>query len=226
MDRSEMDAAKRLDAFVDAAFAFAVTLLIIAGAEPLRGFGDLTLALSHVPAFAAGFALITLFWAAHRGFGRLTPVRGPASTFISLAIVFAVLVYVFPLRLLTETGMGWASGGALPGRELIRSLDDLRGIFVSYGVGFAILAFLYVLLNQSGRRTAPSAEARRALRTARDIWLICSLTGLVSAGLAASPLLESLPWLPGMAYWLIPLGMGAYYGLGGGRRLRAGPAPP
>lgn len=33
---------RRLDAFVDAAFAFAVSLLIIAGGQPLESFADLT----------------------------------------------------------------------------------------------------------------------------------------------------------------------------------------
>jgi hypothetical protein len=216
MDHSEAverEAGRRLDAFVDAAFAFAVTLLIIAGAEPLTSFADLGRALSHVPAFAAGFALVTMFWAAHRGFGRLTSARGGAIGLISLAIVFTVLVYVFPLRLLTETGMGWISGGRLPGGELIRSIGDLRGIFVAYGVGFAFLSGLFVLLNHFGSPHAHDAASRAALGAARDIWLMCVGAGLVSAGLAASPLLAVAPWAPGVAYWLIPAGIGLYYGL-------------
>ncbi|HEV7227503.1 TMEM175 family protein [Brevundimonas sp.] len=212
-DAVEREAGRRLDAFVDAAFAFAVTLLIIAGAEPLTSFADLGRALSHVPAFAAGFALVTMFWASHRGFGRLTSQRGGAIGLISLAIVFTVLVYVFPLRLLTETGMGWISGGRLPGGELIRSIGDLRGIFVSYGVGFAFLSGLFVLLNHVGRPHAHDAAARGALSAARDIWILCVAAGLVSAGLAASPLLVAAPWAPGFAYWLIPAGIGLYYGL-------------
>ncbi|HEV2082242.1 MAG TPA: TMEM175 family protein [Brevundimonas sp.] len=209
----EREAGKRLDAFVDAAFAFAVTLLIIAGAEPLTSFADLGRALAHVPAFASGFALVTMFWAAHRGFGRLTSERGGAIGLISLAIVFTVLVYVFPLRLLTETGMGWMSGGRLPGAELIGSLDDLRGIFVAYGIGFGFLSLLFVLLNHCGRRHAHDEAARVALTAARDVWILCVGAGLVSAGLAASPLLAGMPWAPGFAYWLIPAGIGVYYGV-------------
>jgi len=212
-DAIEREADRRLDAFVDAAFAFAVTLLIIAGAEPLASFADLGRALSHVPAFAAGFALVTMFWSAHRGFGRLTSARGGAIGLISLAIVFTVLVYVFPLRLLTETGMGWVSGGRLPGAEMIRSLGDLRGIFVTYGIGFAFLSGLFVLLNHVGRPHAYDAAARAALGAARDVWLMCVATGLISAGLAASPLLAVAPWAPGFAYWLNPIGIGLYYGL-------------
>lgn len=216
-DAIEREAARRLDAFVDAAFAFAVTLLIIAGAEPLRSFADLGAALSHIPAFAVGFALVTMFWSAHRGFGKLTPVRDGFTVMISLAIVFTVLIYVFPLRLVAETGMGWVSGGVLPGRELISSLDDLRGIFVAYGLGFSILCALFALLHQAGRRGATDAAARAALARGRDVWLICLASGLLSGGLAASPLLAGAPWAPGFAYWLIPLGIGLYH--------RRGPKP-
>ena len=56
----------RLQAFVDAAFAFAVTLLVIATGESIpRDSADLVAALKRVPAFAAGFALIAMFWYAH-----------------------------------------------------------------------------------------------------------------------------------------------------------------
>lgn len=205
----EREAAKRLDNFVDAAFAFAVTLLIIAGAEPLTSFADLGRALSHIPAFAVGFALVTMFWSAHRGFGRLTPVRDGRTSLISLAIVFTVLIYVFPLRLLAETGMGWFSGGALPGRELIQSLGDLRGIFVTYGVGFAFLCGLFVLLFHFGGRTAGDA-ARAELSRSRAMWSISAGAGVASAAVAASPLLAVAPYAPGFAYWLIPLGIGLY----------------
>ena len=78
---------QRLDAFVDAAFAFAVSLLIIGGTEPLRSFADLAVALARIPAFVFGFALIALFWLAHRTWSNITPVRTgrmPISAFISV----------------------------------------------------------------------------------------------------------------------------------------------
>jgi hypothetical protein len=204
-------AARRLDAFVDASFAFALTLLVISGAEPLDSYADLGEALGRVPAFAVGFALLALFWSAHRGFGRMTPVRDGAITLISLMIVFTVMIYVFPLRLLAETGASWMTGGLIPGRERIATLGDLRGIFVAYGVGFAFLSGLYVLLHHIARPDAIDDAARTALVRARDIWGICAVAGLVSAGLAALPLLSRMPWLPGFAYWLIPAGIGLYY---------------
>ena len=106
---------QRLDAFVDAAFAFAVSLLIISGTEPLASFNDLARALARTPAFAFGFGLIVLFWLSHRTWSKLSPARNGWTTALSLMLVFTILVFVFPLRLLTETATHFISGGVLPG---------------------------------------------------------------------------------------------------------------
>ena len=60
----------RLEAFVDAAFAFAVTLLVISAERIPDSVRSLVLALKQIPAFAAGFALLALFWYAHVRWSR------------------------------------------------------------------------------------------------------------------------------------------------------------
>ena len=204
--------AQRLDAFVDSAFAFAVSLLIIAGAEPLRSFADLLTALARIPAFAGGFALIILFWLAHRIWSSLSPTRDGWATALSLAVVFSVLVFVFPLRLLIETATHFLSGGVLPGRGLISSFAELRWTYVIYGVGFAILSGLYVLLFRQARRALDpldTARIRDAASWSRT-WMLAGATGLASSLAACTPLLASAPWLPGVTYQLIPVGIGLF----------------
>lgn len=213
---------QRQDAFVDAAFAFAVSLLIIAGADPLRSFGDLQAALARIPAFAGGFALIALFWIAHRSWSRLGAARDGRSTFLSLAVVFAVLVFVFPLRLLTESAAHFLSGGRLPGGGLMTSLSDLRWAYVTYGAAFAALATLYVLLfAHASRSLAAASEARlQAVAWGRSWGVALAAAGL-SCGLALSPALAVAPWAPGVAYNLIPIGIGVM-----AWRTRRAPPPP
>jgi uncharacterized membrane protein len=216
---------QRLDAFVDAAFAFAVTLFIIAGTEPLGGFADLQRALLRVPAFAAGFALVALFWLGHRRFGQLAPRRDAMSVFLSLAIVFVILVLVYPMRLLTESGAHWLSGQVLPGGELITTLEDLQGVYVVYGLGFALLAGLYTLLfHRVGRRPAAAGTdgaGAAAARSAARTWAVITAAGLLSAAIAVIVPIARAPYAPGMAYWVIPVGI-ALTGLVGRRR----PPPP
>lgn len=200
---------QRLDAFVDAAFAFAVSLLIIGGTEPLRSFTDLAAALARIPAFVFGFALIALFWTAHRTWSTLTPVRTGWTTFLSLAVVFAVLVFVFPLRLLAETATHYVSGGVLPGGRLMSGLADLRWTYVIYGLAFAVLSGLNALLFAQAARALRSGDATARRKGAQwaTTWTISAATGLISALIAATPLLKAAPWLPGVAYNLIPVGV-------------------
>ncbi|MBX9461223.1 MAG: DUF1211 domain-containing protein [Brevundimonas sp.] len=199
---------QRLDAFVDAAFAFAVSLLIIAGGEPLRSFDDLVHALSRIPAFLAGFALIVLFWLAHRAWAALGTTRDGRATLLSLAVVFSVLVFVFPLRLLTETALHFMSGGRLPGGGLIASFGQLGWTYAIYGFGFAILSALYVLLFRHARAGLDPDDPRRAAAGAWSrTWTLAAITGVVSGLVALSPLLPAAPWLPGFTYWIMPLGI-------------------
>lgn len=221
----EREAGRRLDAFVDAAFAFSVTLLIIAGAEPTASLADLWRALGRIPASLGAFALIVMFWMAYREYGRRVPRRDALSTLNALAIVFTVLVYVFPLRMLVESGFGWLTRGRLPGAEIIHTLSDLRDLFRIYGVGFAILAGLFVALYARAARQAErlgvAPADRELVRSGFEIWSLSAVAGLVSAALTFGPMAKA-PWLPGFAYWLIPVGIW----LRGPIRRRLRPPPP
>jgi hypothetical protein len=207
----EFESGRRLDAFVDAAFAFAVTLLIIASADQAASLQDLWRALGRIPASLGAFTLVAMFWMAYREFGRRVPRRDTLSILNALAIVFMVLVYVFPLRMLIESGFVWISGGRLSGAVVIHTLDDLRDLFRIYGIGFAVLAGLFAtLFLQALRRPdalGVSPTDLALIRSSFDIWLIAAGAGLTSAALTLAPMAKA-PWLPGVAYWLIPIAIG------------------
>ncbi len=64
---------ERIDNFVDGAFAFVITLLVINGATIPHDIPSLVNALGGVTAFAAAFAQLALFWYGHvqmAGHGR------------------------------------------------------------------------------------------------------------------------------------------------------------
>ena len=67
----------RLDNFTDAAFAFAVSLMVIGGAGAPENFEQLVGALADLPAFAFGFAVMAMFWMSHV---RWRKIRGLSST--------------------------------------------------------------------------------------------------------------------------------------------------
>lgn len=181
-----------------------MTLLLITGSAPPESLDDLRAALPNLPASAAAFVLIVLFWSAHRAYGRLAPVRDGLSVLLSLAIVFTVLVYVLPLRFLMQSMFGWITGGWLPGRDVIGGFDDLATLYQIYGAGFALLTTLYAILFARCLKAASSPADRADARSWRDSWIICAATGVVSVLLALLPL-QPAPWLPPTTYCLIPL---------------------
>lgn len=216
---AEARAAARVDALVDAAFAFAVTLLLIAGAPP-ASLDELVVSLGRLPAFLASFALILSFWLGHRNYSRCAARRGRGATTLSLALVFMVLVYVFPLRLVTESAMHFLSGGRLPGRELLDSFDDLRVLYAVYGLGFSVLAAILAMLFRGVRGEAAAGPAlAQAAREWTWTYLLITGAGVLSVAVALWGPIVAAPWLPGAVYMLIPAGLPLLL-----RRLR--PRPP
>ena len=90
----------RLEVFSDAAFAFAVTTLVVTGGEIPGNYDELIIALKKVPSFVLSFAQIIVFWITHRSWSRRYGLEDFWTTFLSMAMVFTILVYVFPLRLI------------------------------------------------------------------------------------------------------------------------------
>jgi hypothetical protein len=117
------------------------------------------------------------------------------------------------------SGLGFMSGGLLPGGELIGSSGDLRLLYVIYGLGFSALGLLYALLYSHAARTlAADGSPERAVQAgqAAGSYLILLAAGLASTVLAlVLPFGRGSQWafsLPGFTYALIGPAMGLYYG--------------
>jgi uncharacterized membrane protein len=200
----------RLEAFVDAAFAFAVTMLVISLDAIPDSISAMLQALKGVPAFAASFSQIMMFWSAHALWSRRFGLDDHGSTRLSLVLVFLVLVYVYPLKILFGSFFAWISGGWLPQVAQIHTLADLQGMFTMYGLAFGSLSLLMAALNRHALRAAvrPELSPLERERTRGEIvrWLY---SALVAAGSIVFAMLlpESGPyWLfgmPGMFYGLL-----------------------
>ena len=194
----------RLDNFTDAAFAFAVTLLVIGGSEPPTNVAMLSAAVAEVPAFAIGFAVIAMFWTAHV---RWRGVRGDGdwlSVVLSILLVFLVLIYVQPLRAMARSLSTFLGGDGTP------FSGDVGDLFLIYGAGFvAMAATTAALFREARRNPALDAEQRWAVRGECTIWLILVATGLVSILLTrfeatddfAPAVYATLPFSIGLFVW-------------------------
>ena len=136
----------RMETFIDAAFAFAVTMLVISVGDIPNNYNELILALKGVPAFAASFAAVMLFWLGHRRWSRRYGLEDGTSVALSLGLIFLMLVYVYPLRLMFSAMGYWFSSGWLPSEFKVTSLMEMIGLFVIYGLGFSLMTGLMAFL--------------------------------------------------------------------------------
>jgi uncharacterized membrane protein len=205
--------ATRVDAFVDAAFAFAVTLLVVSIGRVPTTVAELQLALRGVPAFAASFFVIARFWQAHRNWSRRYGIDDTRSVRLSLALVFLVLVYVYPLRMIAELTLASMSGGLLAETEIvIGSIAELRTLYSVFGIGYALTAAIFWLLHREALERANvlahSQGERIRTKTLCRRWL-----GVIAVALTSTALALALPmdehsggWVfsaPGLLYGLL-----------------------
>lgn len=206
----------RMEAFVDAAFAFAVTLLVVSGNELPRSVAELLAAMTQVPAFAGSFGLIAMFWYAHNTWSRRYGLDDGVTVWLSLLLVFLVLVYVYPLRMLFGSFFGWMSMLLLPEdwwipfTFAIRGYEDIRVMFIVYAVAWATMGAIIVLLYRHAwrRREALELSPHERVETLREAlrWSFVPLTGVLSIVVALTVPDVERPWtlgMPGVVYFLM-----------------------
>jgi uncharacterized membrane protein len=135
----------RLEAFSDAVFAFALTLLVVALDVP-KSYDELMTLMGGFVPFAASFALLTWIWYEHNVFFRKYGLQDPLTTTLNAVLLFVVLFYVYPLKFLFTAAFSFFIPAL--GIKLSLSPQQLPRIFAIYGAGFVVLftmfAFLYL----------------------------------------------------------------------------------
>lgn len=213
----------RIETFTDAAFAFALTLLVIS-MDPPATMSSLDAALRQIPSFLLSATLLMTFWSGHHNWSRRFGLDDATTIVLSCLLVFTMLVYVYPLRFMFSAMMAWL--GALASLPLgpehttlgIDSIRDVNRMFVIYGLGFTAMSAAVALLNVHAWRARDvlrlDAVERVATQSEIGAWLILVGAGVLSTLIAA--ILPESPPLAGWAYALLGIAMPWY-----GRRSRA-----
>ena len=204
--RHRGDRTTRLEAFVDAAFAFALTLMVIAVGSVPRSPDELAAALKGVPAFAACFWLIATFWRGHVDWSERFGLDDPRSRQWSLLLIFLTLIFVFPLKIVFAVFFDWISGGALPSNFPFGTLAEVQRMFQTFAIAFGSMgAVLWALNHHAWRqREALGLDAAEvlALRLVMWQWALLPLFSLVSLGLSLWT--DSLRYgAPGMIFFVM-----------------------
>lgn len=134
----------RIETFVAAAFAFAVTMLVISLDAIPQTFEELVMACKQIPAFAASFALVTWIWHSHANWSRWFGLQDTPAILLSSMLVFIVLVYVYPLRIMMSGLFASLSGGFFPNTMQFTAYWEVRFMFAFYAFGLFTLCMNFV----------------------------------------------------------------------------------
>src|SRR5512132_2507759 len=88
----------RLETFIDAAFAFAISMLVIAAQQIPDNIQALLAAFKNVPTFICSIAVLGIFWRGHWLWSRRFGLEDGASILISWAMIVTILIFIYPLK--------------------------------------------------------------------------------------------------------------------------------
>lgn len=181
----------RIEAFSDAVFAFAVTLLIVSLEVPPTLHALIRGMRSFLP-FAICFAMLFQIWLVQNIFFRRYGLSDSTTIMLNAMLLFTVLFFVYPLKFLFST--------LLMGESPI-SNDDWRQVFFVYSGGYAAIYLLFTAMywNAYRHRDILSLSGSEAFETVTNIYrnLAMGIIGLLSVVCAAiSPNFAIWAWIP------------------------------
>lgn len=192
----------RIEGFSDSVFAFAVTLLVVSLEVP-NTFDELLRTMRGFVAFAICFYLLLIVWYEHYKFFRRYGLRDFQILLLNSALLFLVLMYVYPLKFLFTILIDELFGFAQ--NETIEP-SQFPLLMVIYGTGFVAIQLVFVLmyLRAYSLRAILELEARELSVTREEIQgsLLNISVGLVSVAIAVLGGADAATWA-GMAYILV-----------------------
>lgn len=197
----------RIETFVDAAFAFALTLLVISIDEIPRSPAQLVETAKDIPAFLISALFIGQLWLVHVDWSRIFGLQDRLTVVLSLAIVMLVLIFVYPLKLMFQSGIFYFSSGALGANIIVDDGEwtdvDVSNMFLFAAVGVLCLALVVIALYLNGLRFTEQLRLNAAeIRVCWRRIVNAAVVGVTAIACAvASRFLtgEALPWA-GMGY--------------------------
>lgn len=211
----------RIETFVAAAFAFSVTMLVISLGSMPSTYAEFEHAIKQIPAFAASCAIIFWVWHTHASWCRRFGLEDGLTVVLSCLLIFIVLIYIYPLRLMMQGMFSMLSNGYFPFQISFDSTREVRVMFGFYAIGFMLLSLNFVCffghaLRQSGRLQLSKAEK---FKTKTDLYLwiataaVCSFVLILVVAIPQrslpfanfgyfllGPVLGSIGWIRGKKF--------------------------
>ena len=215
----------RLETFSDAVFAFAVTLIIVSLEVP-KSFDDLAETLKGTGSFAVCFTLLFLIWNNQNLFFRYFGLKDAWTATLNGALLFVVLVYVYPLKFLFNVaflGNQYHENGTI--KAMITD-HDVPTLFLIYGLGYMAINLLFYFMYRWAIKHSTEIGLNEIevfeSKTIRDIFLICSFIGVGSILIAYLVPIQFVGFA-GFFYTVIGPAYGLWFGYRGRKRKKVFP---
>lgn len=200
----------RIEVFSDAAFAFAVSMLVLSWSSIPQNLDDIIVAMKGIPSFAASFTIIAVIWVEHRRWSQRFGLDDGISTLLTLSLVFIVLIYVYPLKLVMDLMFSGLSASWFPATFNISSGADVAGLVAFFSTGFCVVALiqlgLYLRVKSQANALCLNQLELLQVRKEQLILLVQAISGFLSAAVALI-FMSSLGYLAGLVLALVPITM-------------------
>ena len=215
----------RLETFIDAAFAFAITMLVIAAQQVPDDIATLLSAFRNVPTFLCSIAVIGIFWRGHWLWSRRYGLEDGVSILISWALVVTILIFIYPLKAIFGAMWYLLSNGQVGHPFSLHTTEaQARTIFAVYALGLIAMSAEILLLNlrawQLREPLRLNARERWMTRGELSGWSIPVSFGIVSLVFSFTLPIEQISWC-GWIYFLMAIAL-RVHGFWHRRRMRAG----
>ena len=199
----------RLETFIDAAFAFAISMLVIAAQQIPDDIEKLLAAFKHVPTFVCSIAVLGIYWRGHWLWSRRYGLEDGVSILISWALIVTTLIFVYPLKAIFGAMWFVLSNGAVGQRFSMHTTEaQVRTIFAIYALGLIVISAEVLLLYFRAwqLREPLRLNARERLMTRGELtgWSIPIGIGIVSLVLSFALPVEHIAWC-GWIYFLMAI---------------------
>jgi hypothetical protein len=126
----------RLETFIDAAFAFAISMLVIAAQQIPDDIASLLAAFKNVPTFICSIAVLGIYWRGHWLWSRRYGLEDGASILISWAMIVTILIFIYPLKAIFGAMWYLLSNGQVGQPFSLHTTEaQVRTIFAIYALG-------------------------------------------------------------------------------------------